>query len=718
MVFRNSLYSNQTHSKSQLSWLPLVVVGMMACFGFLSELSGQEATIEDYKKLRINEIIADNDLVEPQNWRCRNVDMVEIYNGSDKDLNLDGPLGTVRMSDGSLVNDAQPNSPFRYFTFRSQNARILPAGERLIIFCDESTNPDDRDEACHLERNEMDFNELHAGFRLDSNGETLWIEIQLRSDLDNPVKIHEVQYPSLPEDVAFARFPEDVDNLDTFVFTTAPTFGTCQIPDVDTQSACVGSANEGATAIRPDIELIDYQSNAPGPDEAAQFRIRLRDEKDPSEDNFKEVGIRYRVDGGEEMSVTMSFLGMYTDEGNDLEKWSIWEGDIPAQAAGSLVEFHFTATDADDLVDTTPGRICDYGTGPCDRNDPDGPGPGCSDGQECNTRLQYVVGRDTSLGLVINEVVPNNHSIIEDPSEIGRSCSFPNLNCRYDDFIELVNTTKEEIDLTGLVLARGPFRPERGWVFREGSKIEGGEHLIIWTDNDDKEPDPGDENDPPNPNNPLLGAHHTTFQLDASRDEIFLFKPVSSEAGTRFQLIDAARWGTSGRYYTVSGPIVDPVAEAVVPLLERPESLGIYGRVGQDQSLARVPNAQPTSPWILTDKDDVTPGESNGGDILPEFLFRRGDANQDTVLDIADAVANLSFQFLGAEGFSPKCMDALDVDDNGGIDVTDPIFALSYQFLGTAAPPAPGPTECGADPTVDTLVDEECVYDASCEGEE
>lgn len=679
-----------------------------------ANLGAQEATLEDYQKLRINEILASNDLVEPQNWRCRHVDMLEIYNGSDKDLDLDGALGTVRISDGSRMSDAS-DSPLRYLTFgRGHPVTRLPAGERLVVFCDEISDLQDRDEACRRLREELDLNEVHANFRLDAGGETLWIELLLDADPDNPVRLHEVTYPSLPEDVSFARFPETADNVDGFVFTSEPSFGECALPASFDLSSCQGAPNTGATPIRPDIELIDYITNAPAENEPVTFRVRLQDEVAPAEGNFQEVSIRFRVDGGEEQTVAMDFLGLFTDEANELEKWSIWEGDIPGQAAGSLVEFHFSTTDADDLVDTTPGSLCEYGTGPCDDDDPTGPGPGCDVTDDCNTPLRYVVGVETDSGLVVNEVVPNNFSIIEDPSEISRRCTFPNLNCRYDDFIELVNTTDAEIDLTGLVLARGPFRPERGWVFREDSRIAPGEHLLIWTDNDDRDPDPGDPDDPPNPNNPSIGAHHTSFSLDAGRDEIYLFRPVGEGESLRHRLIGGARWGVSGRYFTVSGPIADPVAEAVLPLLDRPASIGPYRGVGQDQSLARVPNAVSTSAFLLRDKADVTPGASNGGDIEPEFLFRRGDVNQDGVVDIADAVGNLTFQFLGGE--APSCLDALDVDDDGGLTINDPIYSLSFQFLGTDPIPAPGSDACGKDPTLDGFADEDCDYDsARCE---
>lgn len=74
--------------------------------------------------------------------------------------------------------------------------------------------------------------------------------------------------------------------------------------------------------------------------------------------------------------------------------------------------------------------------------------------------------------------------------------------------------------------------------------------------------------------------------------------------------------------------------------------------------------------------------------------FRRGDANEDAVIDISDAVSTLLWLFAGADG--PACADAADANADLTHDLTDPIFTLSYLFGSGAAPPAPGPTECGA----------------------
>jgi hypothetical protein len=81
--------------------------------------------------------------------------------------------------------------------------------------------------------------------------------------------------------------------------------------------------------------------------------------------------------------------------------------------------------------------------------------------------------------------------------------------------------------------------------------------------------------------------------------------------------------------------------------------------------------------------------------------FRRGDANGDGQVDIADSVHLAEWLFIG--GLTLACERACDVDDSGGLNITDPVRALNYLFLGGSVPPLPGPLQCGGDPTHDPL---------------
>lgn len=80
---------------------------------------------------------------------------------------------------------------------------------------------------------------------------------------------------------------------------------------------------------------------------------------------------------------------------------------------------------------------------------------------------------------------------------------------------------------------------------------------------------------------------------------------------------------------------------------------------------------------------------------LPAESFIRGDASQDGVLDLADAIVALDFLF--QEG-PLACEDAADSNDDGMLNIADPIYLLGYQFSGGPAPLAPFP-DPGPDPT-------------------
>ncbi len=81
-------------------------------------------------------------------------------------------------------------------------------------------------------------------------------------------------------------------------------------------------------------------------------------------------------------------------------------------------------------------------------------------------------------------------------------------------------------------------------------------------------------------------------------------------------------------------------------------------------------------------------------------LFLRGDGNEDSVVDLSDAVAIVAHLFLG--GPLPSCRDAMDANDDGALNITDPVFLLDYLFLGGDRLPAPFP-EPGPDGTGDSL---------------
>jgi hypothetical protein len=137
-------------------------------------------------------------------------------------------------------------------------------------------------------------------------------------------------------------------------------------------------------------------------------------------------------------------------------------------------------------------------------------------------------------------------------------------------------------------------------------------------------------------------------------------------------------------------------------LLDR---FGTKTRILGDQDGDRIPELLveatylPPNPGPYRGKTFLIPGRS----LFPPRPqgFRRGDVDANGTAEITDAVSLLGFLFLGEAG--PACQDAADADDTGRLDLNDPVFILGYLFQGGLEPPAPGPTNCGSDPTADDL---------------
>lgn len=91
----------------------------------------------------------------------------------------------------------------------------------------------------------------------------------------------------------------------------------------------------------------------------------------------------------------------------------------------------------------------------------------------------------------------------------------------------------------------------------------------------------------------------------------------------------------------------------------------------------------------------------------PPPIFKRGDANIDGKVDLADAISILEYLF--QDGDASPCMDTTDVNDDGNIDLSDPVAALLYLFSNEDIP-APGADNCDLDPTADIYTS--CQYEA------
>ena len=94
-----------------------------------------------------------------------------------------------------------------------------------------------------------------------------------------------------------------------------------------------------------------------------------------------------------------------------------------------------------------------------------------------------------------------------------------------------------------------------------------------------------------------------------------------------------------------------------------------------------------------------------------QLEFKRGDANGDSTVDLADAVTTLGELFLGEATI--LCDDAADSNDDGAVNLSDAVYTLRFLFIGDADIPAPGPDACGKDLTADPIG---CVAYPHCPG--
>lgn len=78
--------------------------------------------------------------------------------------------------------------------------------------------------------------------------------------------------------------------------------------------------------------------------------------------------------------------------------------------------------------------------------------------------------------------------------------------------------------------------------------------------------------------------------------------------------------------------------------------------------------------------------------------FRRGDANLDGTVDLADPIATISALFGLAAPLA--CPAAADSDGGGALDIADPVLILEHLFAGGPPPAAPYPA-CGVSPGED-----------------
>lgn len=125
--------------------------------------------------------------------------------------------------------------------------------------------------------------------------------------------------------------------------------------------------------------------------------------------------------------------------------------------------------------------------------------------------------------VLINEILASNTSVITDP-DFGD----------YADYIELVNTSGDSLEISGFTISDKEAVP--GYKFPMGTKLPPNGYLLLWAD--DQDVSPGQEVEMTWKINPILASnHHLDFKLKQDGEGVFLFNASQ-------ELIDSLRFGS------------------------------------------------------------------------------------------------------------------------------------------------------------------------------
>ena len=257
----------------------------------------------------LNEILAMNSELSLGESGGRTSDFVELYNGSDRDVTLDGWIIVLR---GSV-----PENGPRSFTFGS--GVTIGAGDHLLVIFDR------RDSLTYPHR---------ADFRIPGSGGTLSL---LDRDGD---EIDAVTFgPQFP-DVSYARYRDGVSG---FAFNPAPS---------------PGEPNTDNGTIDPQLEILNFgpddlamteATRMPMPGDPVRIFVRGRDEV-----GIVNMSVVYRRSDRDPGSIERAILfddGWHRDDGF---QDGLYSGTIPGIDAGVGIEFFVESEDLEGNTTRVP----------------------------------------------------------------------------------------------------------------------------------------------------------------------------------------------------------------------------------------------------------------------------------------------------------------------------------------------------------------------------
>ncbi len=400
----------------------------------------------DFTGLYINEIMASNSLSH-EDQKGEYDDWIELYNDADQALNVGG----LFLSD-SLENRAM----FRISTAYPDSTTIPPGGY-LLLWADNS-----REQGI-----------LHANFKLDGNGEGIFLSSSTAGDI-----LDSLTYGKQYSDISHGRDPQDPDQQ----IYLKPTPGT-ENREKRFDNIFINEFMASNRSVLQDgdgnwndwIEI--YNANDNAVDLAGMF---ISD--DPL--HPRKSHIPYGISDSTTI-LPKDFLILWADD-------STGQGFLHLDFAlnGGGEHILLTQGNGHEIVDSIsyPDLISDAPYG----RTVDGGGhfsymlasPGSS-----NKQPEFT-------GLYINEIMASNGLTLDDG------------NGEYDDWIELYNASEAPLNVGGLFLSdsrenQAMFRIST--AYPDSTNIPPGGHLILWADDSTQQ-----------------GLLHTNFKLDGNGEQLVL----------------------------------------------------------------------------------------------------------------------------------------------------------------------------------------------------
>ena len=436
-------YAPKKHKNKKLANLPLLLlfVALLALMYVLfPKEAGRHVGHSQYEGLVISEVMsANNSAVPDENGNFP--DWLEIYNGSDHDIDMEGVMISHRSDRISF--------PFPAYT--------LKAGERVIVYASNSWQKDDPTKP------------FHGKFKISSAGAHLALY-----DPDMYL-IDEITVPTMTPDTSYILASIDEDGTRHYEVTDYYSPG---YENTEEGFLAYRSANAMAAGSLVINEVCpDPQVGIPDEDGDMSDWLELKNNTDQ----------------------TIRLSGYYlSDKENKPMKWCFPEGaSIPAggyylvycsgkdkmqQNGIPHTNFRISAERETLVLSDAGGHLLDRVTienVPVDYSvGRDSSGnlvqfvlttPGQSNDANGQAKADELIRAYNPTGVIISEVLASNDSVA-----LGASGATV-------DYIELYNTSGSTVDLSSYGLSDSLKRPRR-WQFPQGTTLGPGEYLVVYCD--------------------------------------------------------------------------------------------------------------------------------------------------------------------------------------------------------------------------------------------